>query len=126
MCQMNSKRIHSKSVKCYRIYDYWHSSKKLKSFYNGSELPEIGVPTAASGERNGKLDPFHAFRNKAQIKKWAKYVSPAEECVVFECTLSDKLEGGTWQQTGILTCTGNVLTIVRKIAKVHRANVEWL
>ena len=112
MCQDNSKRIHQKSVKCYRVYsNSWSYDKdKFTSYFYDQLMPEIGVPTKAS------FKPFHGYRHKKDVKAFFRGIS-RDESIVFECVLTGKLQSGHWScDIDIKTCTGNILTLVRKVA----------
>jgi len=115
MCQDKSKRLHEKSVKCFRIYTKYPGGGLL-SFYCDNTLPPIGVETPKS-----KKEQFHALRSRKAVKDWAKsqYDFPCFKdvhFVIFECVLSKKLKGGVWgDDKTTKTVTGDVLTIVREV-----------
>jgi hypothetical protein len=132
MCQVLNKRIHAKSVKCYRVYE------DGKSYYSHMPYTPLGVPTMAS--RNTypfqpirDTYPFHAFRAKKDVEKWLKYGDthsfPRGDFDVFECTLEGNLLSGEWadsNQTSVRTCTGKILTRNRLVGTHVTGNpIQW-
>ena len=113
MCQENSKRTHSKTVKCYRVYELLLSGL-ITSYYEGKRLPKLGVPTRAFA------GPFHAFRSRAAILHWFNYTTLHQDWtkfVVYECELSGNVKSGRWgDTTKCTTYTGETLTIRKKVA----------
>ena len=138
MCQENSKRMHQKSTKCYRIYQC--ATGTMQSYYNSSDMPEIGVETVANrlaDSTSDRLNPFHAFRTKKDVNKWPHIqvfntvVDGGDESynkyAVFECVLSRRLMSGTWDCCkDMRTCTGEMLTIVRKVADGVAQEINWI
>jgi hypothetical protein len=117
MCQRNDKRIHQKSVKCFRVYGVQRYGGQLTSFYYECDLPQIGVETPM------RVGQFHALRSRKAVKDWAKsqwnYFGYKDvNFVIFECVLSKNLKAGVWGDDNTTkTCTGDVLTLVREVGK---------
>lgn len=125
MCQVLNKRIHAKSVKCYRVY------QDGTSYYARMPYTPLGVRTISDGDNN----PFHAFRAKKDVEKWLKYGDTHNRWKrgnfdVFECTLEGNLLSGEWADstdTSIRTCTGKILTRNRLVG-THQENdsiITW-
>ena len=138
MCQENPKRIHQKSVKCYRVYKFrgnFEEGGVLVSYYKDREMPALGVEVTADMQNlvENVPSPFHAFRTKKDVESWALLQCGLNDnygkYVVFECILSKDLMGGIWDcdsNEATRTCTGKALTIVRKVAAGDNRNVKWI
>lgn len=66
MCQTNSKSLNKKSHIGYRVYRQNNNRSPILSVYNGNLKPRNNRPIDA------RHDPFHAFYQAIDLKKWLK------------------------------------------------------
>jgi hypothetical protein len=124
MCQVESKRVHRKSVKCYRVYK--RTDTGLRSYYNAYDLQPIGKKIKAYGT------PYHAFRSKKDVNAWYKFKKNIDvgatlyPFAVYECKLFKELESGMWDcNNACKTYTGNELIVIKEVGYGDDTNIVW-